>query len=67
MLPERAEPAPKNALAHANLADVNMLVMTGGRERTAAEYRSLLALAQFELGRILPSSGIWSLVEAVPA
>ena len=67
VLPGRAEHAPRNALAHANLADVNMLVMTGGRERTAAEYRSLLATADFELRRILPTSDVWSLVEAVPA
>ena len=29
-----------------------MLVMTGGRERTEAEYRSLIAAAGFELTRV---------------
>ena len=34
------------------LMDINMLVMTGGRERTEAEYRALLDAAGFELTRV---------------
>ncbi|MGH3768076.1 MAG: methyltransferase [Pseudonocardiaceae bacterium] len=49
------------------LLDLEMLVMTGGgRQRTEAEYRSLFARAGLRLTRIVPSSGVVSLVEAVP-
>ncbi|MBV9143777.1 MAG: hypothetical protein JO115_23145 [Pseudonocardiales bacterium] len=61
MLPEGGQPSP------GKLADVGMLVMiTGGRQRTEAEFRVLLDRAGFRLARILPSSGRISLVEAVP-
>jgi len=33
--------------------DLNMLVMTGGRERTEAEYRALFEAAGFHLNRII--------------
>jgi hypothetical protein len=49
------------------LADLEMLVMTAGaRQRTEAEYRTLLGRAGLRLTRIVPSSGMVSLVEAVP-
>jgi O-methyltransferase len=49
------------------LADLEMLVMTaGGRQRTEAEYRTLLARAGLRLTRIMPSSGMVSLVEGMP-
>lgn len=49
------------------LADLEMLVMTaGGRERTEAEHRALLAHAGLRLTRIVPGVGLTSLVEAVP-
>jgi hypothetical protein len=47
--------------------DLNMMVMTGGRERTAAEYRSLLETAGFRLARIVPTATEMSVIEAVPA
>jgi hypothetical protein len=43
---------PGNDPSLHKLMDVNMLVMTGGRERTEAEYRSLLAEAGFEVTRV---------------
>ena len=46
-------------------ADVNMLVMTGGRERTEAEFRDLLAAARFELVKVHPTEGPLSIVEGV--
>jgi SAM-dependent methyltransferase len=46
--------------------DLNMLVLFQGRERTAEEFRGLLATAGFTLSRILPTSSQWSVVEAVP-
>jgi len=48
------------------LGDINMLVRTGGRERTAEEFRVLLATAKFELIRVVPTSTEISVVEAVP-
>ena len=38
------------------LGDLNMLIMTGGRERTEAEYRALLDAAGFRLNRIVTTS-----------
>ncbi len=46
--------------------DVIMLAMTGGRERTAAQYEQLLRGSGFELERILPTAVYYSIVEAVP-
>jgi O-methyltransferase domain len=46
--------------------DLNMLVFYQGHERTAEEFRVLLATAGFTLSRILPTSFQWSVVEAVP-
>ena len=48
------------------LADLNMLLLTGGRERTEAEYRSLLAAAGFALTRIVPTATPISIIEATP-
>ena len=39
-------------LSPAHLSDLNMLVMTGGQERTAREYGALLAQAGFRLARL---------------
>jgi len=43
--------------------DLAMLVMTGGRERTEAEYRALLMRAGLKLTRIIPTSTEMSLIE----
>ncbi|MGH3428769.1 MAG: methyltransferase, partial [Mycobacteriales bacterium] len=49
------------------LVDVGRMVMTtGGRQRTEAQYRELLDRAGFRMTRIVPSSSMVSLVEAVP-
>jgi hypothetical protein len=45
--------------------DIIMLAVTGGRERTEAEYRALLAAAGFTLERVLPTRSQYSIVEAV--
>ena len=45
--------------------DVAMLVLTGGRERTEAEYRELLDAAGFRLVRVLPTPSPLSVLEAV--
>jgi hypothetical protein len=45
--------------------DVNMLVCTGGRQRSEAEFRSLLTGAGFNLTRIIPTPAL-SVIEAKP-
>ena len=47
-------------------ADLEMLTIVGGRERTAIEYRELFMTAGFELTRILALDSLpWSLIEGV--
>lgn len=50
-------------------ADLNMLVATGGRERTESHYRALLDAAGLRMSRILPTSTPtrMNVVEALPA
>jgi hypothetical protein len=40
--------------------------MTGGTERTGAEYRDLLARAGFRLERVVGARSPFSVIEAVP-
>jgi len=47
--------------------DLEMLVGNAGRERTAAEYRTLLQDAGFQMTRIIPTASPFSLVEAKAA
>lgn len=47
--------------------DLNMLVMTGGKERTQKEFQELLARAGFKLLRVIPTDVPTSIVEAEPA
>ena len=39
------------------MSDLNMLAVTGGKERTAAEWESLLELAGLRLARVVPVAG----------
>jgi hypothetical protein len=54
-----------NDPSFSKLGDLHMLVMTGGRERTAQEYRQLLDRAGFKLERIVPTESPVSVLEAV--
>jgi hypothetical protein len=56
---------PGNEPSFGKLADVEMLVLSGGRERTAREYHALLTAAGFEPTRLLPTQAAVSLIEAV--
>ena len=47
------------------LADMVMLVVPGGQERTAAEYDVLLSKAGFRMTRVVPTESPVSIVEAV--
>ena len=46
--------------------DLNMLVMTGGKERTEKEFQQLLEAAGFKLLRVIPTELPTSIVEAEP-
>ena len=60
-LPRGNEPSPYK------IADIGMLVLTGGRERTEAEYRELLEMAGLRLTRTVPTETVISVIEAVPS
>jgi len=64
LLVERVLPAP-NELSLAVLSDLVMLAI-GGRERTEAGYRALLAAADFDLQTVVPSESPYCLLEATP-
>jgi len=59
---DRADPLVEKML----MADLNMFAVTGGRERSETEWRSLLTSSGFELRRIVPVPGTISALEAVP-
>jgi hypothetical protein len=58
---------PGSEPAFSKFVDLNMLVMTGGRERSEAEYRTLLTAAGFRLTKMVPSQSGMSLIEGVRA
>jgi hypothetical protein len=49
------------------LMDLEMLMMPGGRERTAEEFRALLAKSGFDMTRIVKTESLLNVIEAVPA
>jgi SAM-dependent methyltransferase len=55
-----------DGMSFSKLLDLNMLAMTGGRERTKAEFRALLDAADYKLTRIIPTMAPQSVIEAVP-
>jgi len=46
------------------MLDIVMLAVPGGQERTADEYRELLAKAGLRLTRVLPTASPVSVIEA---
>ena len=63
LLVERLIP-PGGEASEAKLGDLNMLVLTGGCERTEADYAGLLQAAGFELVRVVPTRSPMSVLEA---
>lgn len=61
VVPEGNEPH------YSKLLDLEMLTSPGGIERTAEEYRELLASADFRLTKIVPTKSPFSIIEAVKA
>jgi len=58
-IPDDNSPSP------GQLFDLNMLVMTGGQERTQSEYNALLAQTGFRLNRVVPTGSAFHVLEAV--
>jgi SAM-dependent methyltransferase len=59
---------PDPALEQRLMSDLNMLAVTGGRERSAREWRALLARAGLDLLRVVPVEGdLVSVIEAAPS
>ena len=61
VLPAGSEPHP------GQIADITMMVMVGGRERTEVEFRELFEQAGLKLTRIIPTESRVSVLEGVPA
>ncbi|MEU8965688.1 MULTISPECIES: methyltransferase [unclassified Streptomyces] len=58
VLPDNGDPHPAVEL------DMIMLMVLKGRERTAAEFESLLTRSGFRLNRVLPTPSLSSIIEA---
>jgi len=58
ILPPPPQPSPVTFM------DMNMLVMLGGRERTAEEYGGMLGRCGFPVKRVIPTGGMFGLIEA---
>jgi hypothetical protein len=61
LYPPHIDGSPQSRGAAAN--DVNMLVCTGGRQRSEAEFRELYAAAGFCLTRIIPTEAASCVIE----
>jgi hypothetical protein len=58
--------AEGNAPSAGKFADVVMMLMTGGKERTEEEYRQLLCQAGFRLNQVISTSCDLNIIEALP-
>lgn len=58
---------PDAKSSFATLSDLHMLVVTGGRERTEAEYGKLFAQAGFRLTNVVPTRSPASVIEGLRA
>ncbi len=62
VLPAKGETTP--AHRRVLLTDLNMLVMTGGRERSEAQHRELMGSSGLEVEAIIPTASSFSIIEA---
>jgi len=65
ILIERLMPALANDAPDTVRVDLHMLAVTGGRERSEAEYRQLLEAAGFSLRRIVPTRSPFCVIEGM--
>jgi hypothetical protein len=56
---------PGNEPSIAKLLDLEMLVITGGRERTEAEFKDMLEASGFKLSRIIPTMENVYIIEGI--
>ena len=66
LIVERLIPDPADALP-VLLSDLNMLVFTGGQERTNTQYGHLLAAAGLSLAKVQPVAAPYGVIEGYPA
>ena len=59
--------APGNEPGYGKYLDLNMLVLTKGRERTEEQYRTLFEAAGFTLSRVVATRSELSIIEGGPA
>ena len=57
---------PGNQPDLSKLMDLNMMVMTGGCERTEADFSRLFSAAGFRLTRVVTTESMMSVIESVP-
>jgi hypothetical protein len=57
---------PGDEPSFGKLLDLNMLLLPGGVERTAEEFRRLYEGSGFRLSRIVPAQGDLSVIEGEP-
>ena len=67
VLPNESAWAGGNGEHFGNHLDINMMVLTGGRERTPDEFARLFADSGWQLSRVIPTPSPYSIVEAVVA
>jgi hypothetical protein len=65
LIVERLIPQDPAAAVPVLVSDLNMLVVTGGKERTNAAYGELLAAAGLSQGRILPVGSPYGIIEGL--
>lgn len=57
---------PRDQPSFSKILDLEMLVMSGGCERTEAQYRAIFEAAGFQLTRIIPTAFWLNVIEGVP-
>jgi O-methyltransferase domain len=62
IVPDRPGTSPLDHMISGT--DLNMLVVTGGRERTESEYRALVDAAGLTVARIVPTPAAMSVIDA---
>jgi len=62
LAPERLTGSPFESIVVGS--DLNMMLMTGGKERTEAEYRALLASAGLRVTRVVGTGTSMGILEA---
>ena len=67
VLPDESAWAAGKAAHFGNHLDINMLVLTGGRERTPEEFARLFADSGWRFARVVPTPSAYSIVEGVAA